>query len=130
MKKLIIIALIIGFASACTKSSIQYEQPGEISLRPVTAMTTKAAIQGTTYPSDATFNVWAWWADVPENGTGTDEWLRAQTVTLPLTAGTDGNAWLPGKKYVYTIVFGDNEIRIAPTVTEWKDEPNVNIEVQ
>lgn len=63
-------------------------------------------------------------------GTGTDEWLRAQTVTLPLTAGTDGNAWLPGKKYVYTIVFGDNEIRIAPTVTEWKDEPNVNIEVQ
>jgi hypothetical protein len=52
------------------------------------------------------------------------------SVTLPLTAGTDGNAWLPGKKYVYTIVFGDNEIRIAPTVTEWKDEPNVNIEVQ
>ena len=50
-------------------------------------------------------------------GTGTDEWLRAQTVTLPLTAGTDGEAWLPGKKYVYTIVFGDNEIRIAPSVT-------------
>jgi hypothetical protein len=44
--------------------------------------------------------------------------------------GNDGNAWLPGKKYVYMIVFGDNEIRIAPTVTEWKDEPNVNIEVQ
>ena len=59
-----------------------------------------------------------------------DSWLRAQTVTLPLTAGTDGNSWLPGKKYVYTIVFGNNEIRIAPTVTDWTDEGNVNIEVQ
>ena len=63
-------------------------------------------------------------------GTGTDEWLRAQTVTLPLTAGTDGEAWLPGKKYVYTIVFGDNEIRIAPSVTDWVPEPDINIEVQ
>ena len=59
-----------------------------------------------------------------------DSWLRAQTVTLPLTAGTDGNSWLPGKKYVYTIVFGNNEIRIAPTVTDWVDEKNLDIEVQ
>ena len=62
---------------------------------------------------------------------GTDDsWLRAQTVTLPLTAGTDGNAWLPGKKYVYTIVFGNNEIRISPTVQDWDDGGNVEIEVQ
>ena len=67
MKKLIIIALIVGFASACTKSSVQYEQPGEISFRPVTAKATKAAIPGTEYPTDSTFNVWAWWGDVPEN---------------------------------------------------------------
>ena len=59
-----------------------------------------------------------------------DSWLRAQTVTLPLTAGTDENSWLPGKKYVYTIVFGNNEIRIAPTVTDWVDEENLDIEVQ
>lgn len=62
---------------------------------------------------------------------GTDDsWLRAQTVTLPLTAGTDGNAWLPGKKYVYTIVFGNNEIRISPTVQDWDDGGNVEIEAQ
>lgn len=62
---------------------------------------------------------------------GTDDsWLRAQTVTLPLTAGTDGNAWLPGKKYVYTIVFGNNEIRISPTVQNWDDGGNVEIEAQ
>ena len=63
-------------------------------------------------------------------GGATDEWLRAQTVTLPLGAGTDGNAWKPGKKYIYTIIFGENEIRIAPTVTEWADGGNVEIEVQ
>ena len=68
MKKLFIIALIIGFASACTKSSIQYEQPGEISFRPVTAMTTKAAVIGTEYPKDAAhkFNVWAWWIETSD----------------------------------------------------------------
>lgn len=63
-------------------------------------------------------------------GDGSDEWLRAQTVTLPLGAGTDGNAWKPGKKYIYTIIFGENEIRIAPTVTDWADGGNVEIEVQ
>ena len=67
MKKLIYIALIAAALSACTKSSVRYEQPGEISFRPVTAKTTKAAVTGTEYPKDSTFNVWAWWGDVPEN---------------------------------------------------------------
>lgn len=62
---------------------------------------------------------------------GTDDsWLRAQTVTLPLTAGTDGGTWMPGKKYIYTIVFGDNEIRIVPLVEQWTDQPDIEIEVQ
>lgn len=62
---------------------------------------------------------------------GTDDsWLRAQTVTLPLTAGTDGGTWLPGKKYIYTIVFGNNEIKISPEVKDWEDRGNVEIEVQ
>ena len=59
-----------------------------------------------------------------------DSWLRAQTVTLPLTAGTDGEAWKPGKKYIYTIVFGHNEIKISPEVKDWDDRGNVEIEVQ
>lgn len=67
MKKLFIIALIIGFASACTKSSVRYEQPGEISLHPVTAKATKAAVTDAVYPESEKFNVWAWWADVPAN---------------------------------------------------------------
>ena len=63
-------------------------------------------------------------------GDGSDQWLRAQTVTLPLNAGTDGGAWKPGKKYIYTIVFGDNEIRIVPVVEQWTDQPDIEIEVQ
>ena len=96
MKKLFIIALIIGFASACTKSSIQYEQPGEISFRPVTAMTTKAAISGTTYPEDSTFNVWAWWGDVPENTSlskfpsGAEMYLNKR----PFGKDENGNSWV------------------------------------
>ena len=96
MKKLIIIALIIGFASACTKSSIRYEQPGEISFRPVTAMTTKAAIAGTTYPADSTFNVWAWWGDVPENTSlskfpsGAEMYLNKR----PFGKDENGNSWV------------------------------------
>ena len=59
-----------------------------------------------------------------------NSWLRAQTKTLPLDVGTDGRTWQPGKKYIYTIVFGNNEIKISPTVEEWKDGGNVEIEVQ
>ena len=67
MKKLINIALIIGIISACTKSGIQYEHPGEISFRPVAAKPTKSAVTGTEYPKDQAhnFRVWSWWGDVP-----------------------------------------------------------------
>lgn len=65
MKKLVFAALAIGAMAACTKSNVQYEQPGEISFQPVTQKATKAAVVGATYPTDAAynFNVWAWWAD-------------------------------------------------------------------
>lgn len=61
MKKLVIAALAIGAMASCTKSTVQYEQPGEISLQPVTQKATKAAIDGNDYPDDGHFKVWAWW---------------------------------------------------------------------
>lgn len=61
---------------------------------------------------------------------GEDDWLRAQTVTLPLETQTDGENWQPGKKYFYTIVFGQNEIRIAPEVEIWTSQQDIEIEVQ
>ena len=65
MKRLVIAALAIGAMATCTKSNVQYEQPGEISLQPVAQKATKAAVDGTYYPTETAynFNVWAWWAD-------------------------------------------------------------------
>lgn len=63
MKRLVIAALAIGALAACTKSNVQYEQPGEISFQPVAQKATKATSTGTSYPTDEKFNVWAWWDD-------------------------------------------------------------------
>lgn len=65
MKKLIFAALAIAAMAACTKSNVEFEQPGEIAFQPVAQKATKAAVVGTTYPTDAAynFNVWAWWGD-------------------------------------------------------------------
>ena len=61
MKKLVFAALAIVAMAACTKSNVQYEQPGEISLQPVTQKATKATSISTSYPTGEKFNVWAWW---------------------------------------------------------------------
>ena len=63
MKKLVIAALAIASMAACTKSNVQYEQPGEISLQPVAQKATKAAVATNDYPTTADYNfkIWAWW---------------------------------------------------------------------
>lgn len=70
MKKIIFAALAIAAMAACTKSNVQFDQPGEIAFQPVSQKATKAAVIGTNYPTaDAyNFNVWAWWSD-SEKGT-------------------------------------------------------------
>ena len=64
MKKLVIAVLAIGAMAACTKQNVQFEQPGEISIQPVAQKATKAAVDGTYYPTGEAynFNVWAWWS--------------------------------------------------------------------
>lgn len=63
MKKLILMALAIAAMAACTKSNVEFDQPGEIAFQPVAQKATKAAVVGTNYPTAAAynFNVWAWW---------------------------------------------------------------------
>jgi hypothetical protein len=63
MKKFVIAALAIGAMAACTKSNVKFEQPGEISFQPVAQKATKAAVDGTVYPVEENFKVWAWWDD-------------------------------------------------------------------
>lgn len=69
MKKLIFAALAIAAMVACTKSNVQFDQPGEIAFQPVAQKATKAAVTGTWYPTDSkyNFNVWAWWAEDGKN---------------------------------------------------------------
>ena len=65
MKKLVLAALVIAAMAACTKSNVQFEQPGEIAFQPVAQKATKAAVVGAGYPTEEAynFNVWAWWGD-------------------------------------------------------------------
>lgn len=78
MKRLVIAALAIGAMASCTKSTVQYEQPGEISLQPVTQKATKATFQGEVYPNGEAFNVWAWWID-PNNSSKVTNYISEGT---------------------------------------------------
>lgn len=62
MKKIISIVLGVAALAACTKTSVSYEQPGEIALAPVTrANMTKAAITGSTFPATNDMGVYAYY---------------------------------------------------------------------
>lgn len=71
MKKLVFAVLAIGAMAACTKSNVQLEPQGELTFAPVTKKATKAVVDGTTYPTDETFNVWAWYGRDPATTSAT-----------------------------------------------------------
>lgn len=90
MKKLVIAALAIASMAACTKSNVQYEQPGEISLQPVAQKATKA-VTGTIYPENEMFNVWAWWV---ESGAGSSNYsVTAKDYIKEGTFKKKDNSW-------------------------------------
>ena len=47
--------------------------------------------------------------------------LEGQSVTVDLTLDANDTPWEPGKHYVYTLVFGLDEILINPSVVDWED---------
>ena len=55
--------------------------------------------------------------------------LDNQSVVVDLVLDKDNTPWEPGKHYVYTLVFGLDEILINPDVVDWEDEVVVNVEV-
>ena len=59
MKKLFISILAVAAAVACTKTNVDFEQPAEIGFSPVAAMSSKAAIAGTTYPTTQPIGIWS-----------------------------------------------------------------------
>lgn len=83
MKKIISIVLGVAALAACTKTSVSYEQPGEIALAPVTrANMTKAAITGTTFPTTNDMGVYAFYNAGKEKGTPKAEFLTGSAAYL------------------------------------------------
>ena len=55
--------------------------------------------------------------------------LDNQSVTVDLILDKDSTPWKAGKHYVYTIIFGLDEILINPDVADWEDVVVEDIEV-
>lgn len=52
--------------------------------------------------------------------------LENQEITVPLLLDGNNTPWEPGKHYIYTLIFGLDEILITPAVADWED---VNVPV-
>lgn len=73
----------VAALAACTKTSVSYEQPGEIALAPVTrANMTKAAITGTTFPTTNDMGVYAFYNAGKLAGTLKDVFLDGSAAYL------------------------------------------------
>ena len=59
MKKLFISILAVAAAVACTKTNVDFEQPAEIGFAPVASMSSKAALNTATYPTDQPIGIWS-----------------------------------------------------------------------
>ena len=55
--------------------------------------------------------------------------LDNQQVTVDLVLDAEDSPWEPGKHYVYTLVFGLDEILINPSVVDWDDVIVNDVEV-
>lgn len=83
MKKIISIVLGVAALAACTKTSVSYEQPGEIALAPVTrANMTKAAITGNAFPTGNDMGVYAYYNTAKNAGTAKAEFLEGSALYL------------------------------------------------
>lgn len=93
MKKLVLAALAIAAMAACTKSNVQFEQPGEISFQPVAQKATKAAVDRAVYPTTEKFNVWAWWGDNAATVDATYTKFTSQYISEGTFSNRSGNIW-------------------------------------
>lgn len=59
MKKLFISILAVAAAVACTKTNVDFEQPAEIGFAPVASMSSKAALNTATYPTEQPIGIWS-----------------------------------------------------------------------
>lgn len=89
MKKIFIALAAVAALASCTKSEVEYAQTNEITFTPVTKNITKSMITGTAFPTTESFNVWAWYNQVP-----------AETTPADWNKGTD-NLYVTEGQFVY-----------------------------
>lgn len=68
MKKIFVALAAVAALTACSKSEAQFDDvQNEISLAPVAQNITKAMVNTTSFPESESFNVWAWYKQLPAN---------------------------------------------------------------
>lgn len=73
MKKVFLALAAVAALAACTKSEVEYTEPGEIGFLPVNENITKSMMEGNTFQTTAEFNLWSYYKPVTA---GTlDAWL-------------------------------------------------------
>lgn len=140
MKKIISIVLGVAALAACTKTSVNYEQPGEIALAPVTrANMTKAAITGTTFPTTNDMGVYAFYNAGKLKDTPKDQFLAGSAAYLEdvkfVNRTGSGNWGGDGKSYYWpktgSLVFAAYSPSVAElSYNEQKDEFSATSYVQ
>lgn len=102
MKKSLIIALGAIALVACTKTSVSYEQTGEIGFAPVVRKnSTKAAVEGTTFPNQ-NIKVFGYYDNsMPVNSDYAPTKFAVEYLPgVEFTKKTDGSTWT-GKEHSY-----------------------------
>ena len=107
MKKIFFSLLAIAAIASCAKTEAVYtEGDAEIKLAPVTALQTKAyflgAVDGTVYPTEENFDVYAYWKNVEAGQKFEDGSLFLQSLTEGGAEFTNkGNYWGGIDKYYW-----------------------------
>ena len=84
MKKVFVTLLAVASVIACSKSNVEFEETSEIGLKPVAYNMTKSMMTGTTFATSQSFNVWAFYKQLP-TGYSIEEWMKdgaAQTTYI------------------------------------------------
>ncbi|MBR5835003.1 MAG: fimbrillin family protein [Bacteroidales bacterium] len=79
MKKIFLALAAVAALAACSKSEAEFEAQTEISFTPVTKNITKAMVTDNTFPISESFNVWAWYKQLP-NSTSIENWQKANDI--------------------------------------------------
>lgn len=98
MKKIFFSLLAIAALASCAKTEAVYTTDNsEIQIAPVTAMATKAnvngVIDGTTYPTKENFNVYAYWANQPAGSSFTADETGPGAYLNNVTFTNKGQFW-------------------------------------